>query len=70
MTQTKRYRVAVDFPEPERELLTVLCDKYYRTPEDQLRFLVVAEAQRRKLTKSGSNDSRPSEPVAPTAVAG
>lgn len=55
MTVQKRYRVAVDFQELEREMLAVLCNKDYRTPEDQLRFLVVTEAQRRGLARNEHN---------------
>lgn len=56
----KRYRVPVDFTEDEREVLSVLCGKDYRTPEDQLRFLVVSEAQRRGLVKNEVSAQPPS----------
>ncbi len=60
----KRFRVPVDFTEDEREVLSVLCGKDYRTPEDQLRFLVVSEAQRRGLVKNEGNGRRlDNEPV-------
>lgn len=62
--QIKRFRVTVDFPEPEREMLAVLCSHDYRPADDQLRYLVVTEAQRRGLAKNeGSGGRLDNEPA-------
>lgn len=53
-TQLRRYRVTVDFPEGERDILAALCKKDYRPPDDQLRYLVVTEATRRGLLGTSS----------------
>jgi hypothetical protein len=60
----RHYRVPVDFTEQEREVLSLLCGKDFRTPEDQVRFLVVSEAERRGLARNEGNGRRlDNEPV-------
>ena len=61
--QVRHYRVTVDFPETEREVLAVLCSNDYRPPDDQLRYLVMTEAQRRGLVKSEGDVQPASTPV-------
>ena len=43
------YRVAADFSEFERNTLDALCNVDYRPPAEQLRWLVIQEAERRGL---------------------
>lgn len=56
--QIKRYRVPVDFPEQEREILTLLCTQDFRPPEDQIRYLVIQEGRRRGLFNPPSTSSK------------
>jgi hypothetical protein len=51
----QKSRVYVDFPEPERDVLQILCDADLRLPAEQLRWLVLTEAQRRGLISKNSN---------------
>lgn len=46
---SNHYRVSVNFPEPERDLLQALCLADFRPPDDQLRYLVFTEAKRRGI---------------------
>jgi hypothetical protein len=43
----KQYRVPVDFPEQERDILDLLCDADLRPAAEQIRWLVLNEAKRR-----------------------
>ena len=49
MTRPLKYRVPVDFPEQERDVLGLLCDADLRSPAEQLRWLVLNEAKRRGI---------------------
>ena len=51
-TQTRpKYRIAVDLPEAERELLQQLCDQDFRDPAQEFRYLIDIEARRRGLKR-------------------
>lgn len=45
----RTYRVSVTFPESERNILSAMCAADIRAPDDQIRYLLRQEAQRRGL---------------------
>lgn len=49
MERLQKSRVTVDFFIHERDALQTLCDQDVRPPAEQLRWLVLNEAQRRGL---------------------
>ena len=49
MNRYQKSRVTVDFFMHERDILQTLCEQDIRPPSEQLRWLVLNEAQRRKL---------------------
>jgi hypothetical protein len=52
---TPRSRVTVDFLIPERDILQRLCDQDIRPAAEQLRWLVLTEAQRRGILSANAN---------------
>ena len=62
---TNRYRVAADFSEAERNALDVLCTFDYRPPAEQLRWLVMQEAQRRGLAAATNEPTKHNCAVSP-----
>jgi hypothetical protein len=44
-----KYRVSVEFPERERDILQALCDMDLRPASEQIRRLILTEAKRRGL---------------------
>jgi hypothetical protein len=59
MNHTQRARVSADFPTHERDILQQLCEQDIRPPAEQLRWLVLNEAQRRGIL--GNNKSAASQ---------
>lgn len=55
----KRYRVAADFNEQERDALDALCTAQYRPPADVLRFLVMSEARKQGLLAGRKTNGAP-----------
>lgn len=70
MKDTKRYRVAADFSEGERDALDALCFSDYRPPAEQLRWLVMQEARRRGLAAPSTTATNPAAEVSQTAATG
>lgn len=70
MKDTKRYRVAADFSEGERDALDALCFSDYRPPAEQLRWLVMQEARRRGLAAPSTNATNPAAKVYEAQTAG
>lgn len=61
----RRYRVAADFTEMERNAIDALCEADYRQPSELLRWLVVQEARKRGIL----SDSPPPAPLdAPATI--
>ncbi len=55
MNGLQKSRVTVDFFMHERDVLQSLCDQDVRPPAEQLRWLVLNEAKRRKLRPAVKN---------------
>jgi hypothetical protein len=55
----QRSRVTIDFPLPERDVLQQLCEQDIRPAAEQIRWLVLTEAQRRGILSNENSDSAP-----------
>jgi hypothetical protein len=65
---TKQYRIPVNFPENERNILDILCEQDIRPPAEQIRWLVLTEAQRRGLQAATKKHESTGEVLADTGA--
>ena len=67
----RTYRVSVTFPESERNILSAMCAADIRAPDDQIRYLLRQEAQRRGLVTNSeeTGESLAASPVSSVRTA-